>query len=87
MQSGPNQNCCCSNCFGLFGRRVDLVDHYEKKLEDLEENVRMEQSEVSLAGDVRLNLFPYYVNVFVLEFRIYQKAGQKSTESASSCFE
>lgn len=28
------------------------MDHYEKKLEDIEENVRMEQSEVSLAGEV-----------------------------------
>ncbi|KAK6921979.1 CSC1/OSCA1-like, N-terminal transmembrane domain [Dillenia turbinata] len=36
---------------GLFGRKVDLVDHYEKKLEDLEENVRLEQSEASLAGE------------------------------------
>lgn len=55
LQSEPNQpklkrGCC----FGLFGEKVDLVDQYEKKLEDLEENVRMEQSEVSLAGeDVR----------------------------------
>ncbi|XP_009789223.1 hyperosmolality-gated Ca2+ permeable channel 2.3 [Nicotiana tabacum] len=29
---------------GLFGHRVDLLDHYEKKLEDIEENVRAEQS-------------------------------------------
>ncbi|KAJ0043591.1 hypothetical protein Pint_19178 [Pistacia integerrima] len=33
---------------GLFGRKVDLLDHYEKKLEDLQDNVRMERS--SLAG-------------------------------------
>ncbi|XP_043703953.1 CSC1-like protein HYP1 isoform X2 [Telopea speciosissima] len=37
---------------GLFGRNVDLVDHYEKKLEDLEENVRMEQLGLSLTGEV-----------------------------------
>lgn len=36
---------------GLSGRRVDLLDQYEKKLEDLEDNLRMEQS--SLAGEVR----------------------------------
>lgn len=36
---------------GLSGRRVDLLDHYEKQLEDLEDNMRMEQS--SLAGEVR----------------------------------
>ncbi|KAF5479485.1 hypothetical protein F2P56_000301 [Juglans regia] len=29
---------------GIFGRKVDLVDHYEKKLEDLEDNMRLEQS-------------------------------------------
>ncbi|XP_042500248.1 CSC1-like protein HYP1 [Macadamia integrifolia] len=36
---------------GLFGRKVDLVDHHEKKLEDLEDNVRMEQLSVSLTGE------------------------------------
>ena len=41
-----------AGCFGLFGHKVDLVDHYEKKLENIEENVRLEQSELSLAGDV-----------------------------------
>lgn len=29
---------------GLFGRKVDLLDHYGKKLQDKEDNVRMEQS-------------------------------------------
>ncbi|KAK2655682.1 hypothetical protein Ddye_008734 [Dipteronia dyeriana] len=33
---------------GLFGRKVDLLDHYEKKLEHLQDNLRVEQS--SLAG-------------------------------------
>lgn len=33
---------------GIFGHKVDLLDHYEKKLEDVEHNVRLEQS--SLAG-------------------------------------
>jgi hypothetical protein len=35
---------------GIFGRKVDLLGHYEKKLEDAEDNVRLEQS--SLAGKV-----------------------------------
>lgn len=53
MQSSPNQNKYrLGNCFGLFGRKVDIVDQYEKKLEDIEENVRLGQSEVSLAGEV-----------------------------------
>ncbi|BFG16736.1 hypothetical protein CerSpe_030100 [Prunus speciosa] len=52
LQSDPNQQKYKrSSCFGLFGRKVNLVDHYEKKLEDIEENVRLEQSEVSLAGE------------------------------------
>ncbi|KAJ1398737.1 Calcium-dependent channel, 7TM region, putative phosphate [Sesbania bispinosa] len=29
---------------GLFGRKVDIVDHYERRLGDIEDNVRMEQS-------------------------------------------
>ncbi|XP_057741165.1 CSC1-like protein HYP1 [Arachis stenosperma] len=33
--------------FGLFGRKVDLLDHYERRLGDLEDNVRMEQSSVA----------------------------------------
>lgn len=28
----------------FLGRKVNLLDHYEKKLESLVENVRMEQS-------------------------------------------
>ena len=40
------------------------MDQYEKKLEDLEENVRMEQSEVSLAGEV-CRLFFYLVSSIV----------------------
>ncbi|KAE8726303.1 CSC1-like protein HYP1 [Hibiscus syriacus] len=35
---------------GLFRKKVDLVDHYGKKLEDIEENMRLERSEVSLAA-------------------------------------
>lgn len=35
---------------GLFGRRVDLVDHHEKKLENVEVNLRREQS--LIAGKV-----------------------------------
>lgn len=35
--------------FGLFGRRVNLVEVYEKKLENLEDNMRMQRS--LLAGE------------------------------------
>ncbi|KAF9609809.1 hypothetical protein IFM89_018663 [Coptis chinensis] len=37
-----------SGFLGLFGPKVSLVDHYGKKLDDLEENVRVQQSDVSL---------------------------------------
>jgi ATP-dependent protease HslVU (ClpYQ) peptidase subunit len=36
---------------GLTGRKVNLLDRYEKKLEDLEDNLRKEQN--LLAGEVR----------------------------------
>ncbi|XP_035542554.1 CSC1-like protein At1g69450 isoform X2 [Juglans regia] len=52
LQSSPTQNKYRpGNCFGLFGRKVDIVDQYEKKLEDIQENVRLGQSDVSLAGE------------------------------------
>ncbi|KAM7269597.1 hypothetical protein ACFE04_025094 [Oxalis oulophora] len=49
LQSDPNsQNHKRS---GMFGSKVDLIDQYEKKLENIEENVRLEQSQSLLAGD------------------------------------
>ncbi|KAH1031379.1 hypothetical protein J1N35_043553 [Gossypium stocksii] len=47
LQSEPNQP--QYRHVGFFRHRVDLVDHYGKKLEDIEENMRLERSEVSLA--------------------------------------
>ncbi|GLT76711.1 hypothetical protein SLA2020_483550 [Shorea laevis] len=51
LQSDPNKQ--KNTRIGLFRQKVDLVDHFEKKLEDIEENVRLEQSEVSMAEEVR----------------------------------
>ncbi|KAK7271808.1 hypothetical protein RJT34_28016 [Clitoria ternatea] len=34
-------------CLGLFGRKVDVVDHYERRLGDLEDNLRVEQSSLA----------------------------------------
>ncbi|WVZ14344.1 hypothetical protein V8G54_011910 [Vigna mungo] len=31
-------------CLGICGRKVDIVDHYERRLGDIEDNVRLEQS-------------------------------------------
>lgn len=39
--------------FGLFGKNVDLVDHYEKKLEGIEENMRAERQASFSAEQVR----------------------------------
>ncbi|KAG6759919.1 hypothetical protein POTOM_036415 [Populus tomentosa] len=36
---------------GLCGNKVDLLDHYGKRLDDLEQNVRLKQSEALLAED------------------------------------
>ncbi|KAK2636143.1 hypothetical protein Ddye_030935 [Dipteronia dyeriana] len=49
LQSDPNQE--KYKRLRLFGSKVDLVDHYGKKLEDIEENLRLQRSEVTLAGD------------------------------------
>lgn len=46
---------------GLFGQKVDLLDHYEKKLEDIEGNVRTERS--SAAGKVII--FVYNHGLFI----------------------
>lgn len=43
---------------GIFGRKVDLLDHYGKRLEALQDNVRMEQS--SLAGKVCTIFVSFY---------------------------
>ena len=47
MQSEPSEQKCKQA--GLFGQKVDHLDHYGKRFEDLEQNARLEQSEVSLA--------------------------------------
>lgn len=37
---------------GFFAKKKDLLGRYEKKLEDLEENVRVEQSDISVTKEV-----------------------------------
>ncbi|XP_028803690.1 CSC1-like protein At1g69450 isoform X3 [Neltuma alba] len=52
LQSDPSQQQHRQGgFFGLFKRKINLRDHYEKRLEDIEENVRLKQSEASLAGE------------------------------------
>lgn len=48
---------------GLTGRKVNLLDRYEKKLEDLEDNLRKEQN--LLAGEVR-GISSQYLNFIII---------------------
>ncbi|CAA7393498.1 unnamed protein product [Spirodela intermedia] len=50
QQDAQQRNMCLPGFLGLFRQDVNSVDKYEKKLEDLEENLRIEQSDVSLIG-------------------------------------
>ncbi|KAK1306890.1 hypothetical protein QJS10_CPA10g02073 [Acorus calamus] len=53
LKSRPkNQQKNLRNGFlGIFGQNVNIVDHYEKKFEDLQANVRIEQSDASSLGE------------------------------------
>lgn len=46
-ENHTKQNFKRDGFLGLFGRKVNLLDHYEKKLEDMEDNVRMEQNSMA----------------------------------------
>lgn len=48
LRSHPTQH--KYKCIGFFGHKIDLLNHYEKQLEAIEQNVRMGQSEVTMAG-------------------------------------
>ncbi|KAK9272214.1 hypothetical protein L1049_002585 [Liquidambar formosana] len=63
---------------GLFGRRVGLLDHYEKQLEDLEDNVRMEQS--SLAGEEVPAAFVCFNTRFGAAIALHIQQGVNPTE-------
>ncbi|KAK1273656.1 hypothetical protein QJS04_geneDACA007914 [Acorus gramineus] len=56
LKSRPkNQQKNLRNGFlGIFGQNVNIVDHYEKKFEDLQANVRIEQSDVSSLGEFKV---------------------------------
>ncbi|GMI67423.1 hypothetical protein 1, ARABIDOPSIS THALIANA HYPOTHETICAL PROTEIN 1 [Hibiscus trionum] len=63
---------------GLFGRKVDVVDHYEKKLEDIEDNVRLEQS--SLAGEEVPAAFVSFKSRFGAAIALHIQQGINPTE-------
>ncbi|XP_052186299.1 CSC1-like protein At1g69450 isoform X4 [Diospyros lotus] len=47
----PQSKFECGGCCGLFPHKGDLLEQYEKKFEDSEENLRLEQSDTSSAGE------------------------------------
>jgi ATP-dependent protease HslVU (ClpYQ) peptidase subunit len=57
------QNFIRDGFLGLTGRKVNLLDRYEKKLEDLEDNLRKEQN--LLAGEVR-GISSQYLNLIII---------------------
>ncbi|XWS44344.1 hypothetical protein CRYUN_Cryun15aG0037100 [Craigia yunnanensis] len=63
---------------GLFGRKVDLVNHYGKKLEDIEDNVRLEQS--SLAGEEIPAAFVSFKSRFGAAIALHIQQGINPTE-------
>ncbi|CAJ2650413.1 unnamed protein product [Trifolium pratense] len=46
--------------FGFFGPKDNLIDHYGKKLEDIEENLRLKQSEASLIAEEARAAFVFF---------------------------
>lgn len=48
----PKENSKRGCCLGICGRKAERVDQYEKKLEDVEGDMRAEQ--LSLAGKVNI---------------------------------
>ncbi|KAK6255975.1 CSC1/OSCA1-like [Theobroma cacao] len=63
---------------GLFGRKVDIVDHYEKKLEDIEDNVRLERS--SLAAEEVPAAFVSFKSRFGTAIALHIQQGIDPTE-------
>ncbi|KAL6520411.1 hypothetical protein OROMI_032591 [Orobanche minor] len=63
---------------GLFGRKVDLLDHYEKKLEDMEGNLRTERS--SIVGKEVPAAFVSFKTQFAAAVVSHLQQGIKPTE-------
>ncbi|KAM5581331.1 hypothetical protein ABKV19_010516 [Rosa sericea] len=63
---------------GLFGRKVDGLDHYGKKLDDLEDTVRLEQS--SLAGKEVSAAFVSFKSRLAAAIAVHIQQGTNPTE-------
>ncbi|AES74766.2 putative calcium-dependent channel, 7TM region phosphate [Medicago truncatula] len=65
-------------CCGLFGPKVDTVDHYERRLGNIEDNVRMEQS--SLASKEVPAAFVSFKTRFGAAIALHIQEGVNPTE-------
>ncbi|KAL6136594.1 hypothetical protein ACLB2K_061889 [Fragaria x ananassa] len=63
---------------GLFGQKVDALDHYGKKLDDLEDTVRLEQS--SLAGKEVSAAFVSFKSRLAAAVALHIQQGTNPTE-------
>nr|XP_004516572.1 CSC1-like protein At1g69450 [Cicer arietinum] len=60
LRSDPTRKYKNVDLCGLFGSKDDRIDHYGKKLEDIEQNVRLKQSEASLIGEEARAAFVFF---------------------------
>ncbi|KAL0343855.1 UNVERIFIED_CONTAM: CSC1-like protein HYP1 [Sesamum angustifolium] len=74
----PQQRFKRAGFMGLFGRKLTLLDHYEKKLEDVEGNVRTERS--SIAGKEVPAAFVSFKSRFSAAIVSHVQQGVKPTE-------
>ncbi|GKV08766.1 hypothetical protein SLEP1_g20357 [Rubroshorea leprosula] len=65
---------------GLFGRKVDIVDHYEKKLEELEDKVRLKQSQSALPVEEAPAAFVSFKSRFGAAIAVHIQQGINPTQ-------
>ncbi|KAI5437682.1 hypothetical protein KIW84_023701 [Lathyrus oleraceus] len=63
----------------LFGKRSNHIERYEKKLEEIEENLRLKQSEASLAGEARA-AFVFFRTRFAAEATFHLQQSVNPTQ-------
>ncbi|CAK7322965.1 unnamed protein product [Dovyalis caffra] len=78
LNTHSEQNFKRDGFLGLFGRKVNLLDHYEKKLEDMEENLRMERN--LLAGEEVPAAFVSFKSRFGAAVALHIQQGVNPTE-------
>lgn len=76
LRSKRTENSRCDSCFRVLQRKADL----EKKLGDLEENLRAEQSDVSLAGQEVRSAFVSFRSRYGAAVALNLQQSEKPTE-------